>query len=104
MCRWQVLVKVPYGQGPRWDYKREEEKDWKWYYEQAGRQLIQSVGRGVRNEDDYCDYYVLDESFLDVFGINRDPSLWWKESSEAPEWFTDAIGLGPAVFDKEADR
>jgi len=82
MCRWQVLLKVPYPYlgDSRVEYMVNEKNDWDWYNEQTARRLIQSVGRGVRSGDDYCDYYVLDESFLDVM-----------DSATVPEWFENAI-------------
>lgn len=82
MCRWQALLKVPYPflGDSRVEYMVDEQNDWDWYYEQAVRRLIQSVGRGVRSNEDYCDYYVLDESFLDVM-----------ESAAVPDWFQEAI-------------
>lgn len=81
-CRWQVLVKVPYPQpsDPRVRFLLDERRAWDWYYEMTCQDIQQSVGRGVRSDDDRCDYYVLDASFFDVM-----------DRASAPEWFTDAI-------------
>lgn len=81
-CRWQVLVKVPYPHlaDPRTSYLIDEESDWDWYYDNTARSILQSVGRGVRSETDYCSYYVLDGSFLDVL-----------KRAELPEWFREAV-------------
>jgi len=81
-CRWQALVKVPYPStgDARVSHLLDEENDWDWYYEETAQSIIQSVGRGVRHAEDYCDYYVLDECFEDVM-----------DRADVPGWFTDAI-------------
>lgn len=82
MCRWQALTKVPFASlaDDRASYLLYEEQDDRWYNENAARKIVQAVGRGVRGKEDYCDFYVLDESFVDV-----------REEAEFPEWFTAAI-------------
>lgn len=81
-CRWQALVKVPYPAtgDARVSYLLDVESDWDWYYEETAQSIIQSAGRGVRHSKDYCDYYVLDQSFGDVM-----------EKADIPDWFTGAI-------------
>lgn len=91
MCRWQVLLKVPYPNmgDSRVDYLMDDDvgygADWQWYYETTAQSIIQSAGRAVRSKTDYADYYVLDESFEDV---RRKVSL--------PDWFQDAITTDPS--------
>lgn len=82
MCRFQVLVKVPYPQvgDPRVSYLLNENGDWDWYYESTALGIAQSVGRAVRAADDYADYYVLDKSFDDV-----------RSRTSFPDWLEDAI-------------
>lgn len=81
-CRWQVLLKVPYPSmgDSRVSYLIDEEGDWDWYYDNTARSIMQAVGRGVRSEDDYCSFYVLDRSFLDVL-----------KRATFPDWFRDAV-------------
>lgn len=81
-CRWQVLLKVPYPStgDSRVSYLIDEEEDWDWYYDNTARSIMQAVGRGVRSKDDYCSFYVLDRSFVDVL-----------ENAAIPDWFRDAI-------------
>jgi Rad3-related DNA helicase len=94
MCRWQVLLKVPYpAMDSRTSYIVNNQKyGWNEYFERAMIRVVQSYGRAIRSEDDYADYYVLDEDFDD---------LMKKRSS--PEWFEEAIGVEPvndsSVFD-----
>lgn len=81
-CRWQVLVKVPYPNlaDARTKYLLWELHEEDWYNAVTLRKMIQSVGRGMRNKSDQCDFYVLDESWNDVL-----------DSAAVPEWFERAI-------------
>lgn len=81
MCRWQVILKVPYRSlgDPRVDYLLNEEGDWNWYNDVAAREMIQAAGRIVRSEDDYGTTYVFDEAFDRVM------------SGRTPDWFEEAI-------------
>jgi Rad3-related DNA helicase len=80
-CRWQTLLKVPYPNptDARVDARLEELDGDQWYYETTAQSVIQAVGRGVRHVEDYCTFYVLDESYLDV-----------RRRVAFPEWFLDA--------------
>ena len=80
-CRWQALVKVPFPNptDARVDARLEEPDGDQWYYETTAQSIIQAVGRGVRHVEDYCTFYVLDESYLDV-----------RRRVAFPEWFLDA--------------
>lgn len=82
MCRWQVLLKVPYPpQNSRIKHMlNEEEYGWSEYKERTLIRVVQSYGRAVRSKDDYADYYVLDEDFNDLVN-ERNP----------PQWFSEAI-------------
>jgi len=83
LCRWQVLLKVPYPnshQDSRVAYMLDERSDWEWYYQETGLKVWQSIGRAMRAEDDRADYYVLDGSFRDVM-----------ESTQPPIWVIEAL-------------
>ena len=88
MCRWQVLLKVPYpSMDSRVEYILNETKyGWNEYFEQALIRVVQSYGRGIRSKDDYCNYYVLDKDFNKLMK-KRTPPKWFKEaiSDEKPE-------------------
>lgn len=81
MCRWQVILKVPFRAigDPRVDYLLNEEGDWNWYNDVAAREMIQAVGRIVRSPEDYGTTYVFDEAFDRVM------------SGRTPDWFEEAI-------------
>lgn len=81
-CRWQALVKAPFPSmaDSRIKFLLEERSAWGKYYETVGMKILQSVGRGVRSEDDYCSYYVLDSAFSQVFS-----------RASMPNWFAEAV-------------
>lgn len=91
MCRWQVLLKVPFPSpgDSRVDYLLEEVPHigWDWYYETTANTIVQSAGRAVRSKDDYADYYILDTKFNDV-----------REKVSLPDWFTEAIDVDASTL------
>lgn len=80
-CRWQVMMKIPYGFAgdSRVSYLLNERHDWENYNQEAMLDVMQSVGRAVRGPEDYASYYVIDQAF------NK---LMSKVST--PEWFNSA--------------
>jgi len=84
-CRWQVLLKAlyPYMGDERVSYRVNELNDWNWYYSKAAIQIQQAYGRGVRSEEDWCNFYVLDDSAANMLD-SRDYLF--------EDWFLDAVG------------
>ena len=62
-CRFQILFKVPYPSLGSQQIKVRKKLDLEWYIYQTVMPLMQSYGRGIRDKEDYCKYYVLDEDF-----------------------------------------
>lgn len=81
-CRWQVLMKVPYGYvgDSRVSYLLNERHDWEWYNQTTMLDVMQSVGRAVRGPEDYASYYVIDGAFEKLMG-----------KVATPEWFNNAV-------------
>ena len=63
LLRFQILMKIPYPDFGDKRIKIKADRDRRWYLYQAKKPLIQSVGRGMRSADDWCDYYVIDTRF-----------------------------------------
>lgn len=82
LCRWQVLMKVPYAYvgDSRVSYLLNERYDWEWYNETAMLDVMQSVGRAVRGPDDSASYYVIDGAFEKLLG-----------KVATPNWFDSAV-------------
>ena len=62
-CRFQILFKVPYPSLGDEQVKIRRKLDQEWYSFQTIMPLQQAYGRGIRDMDDYCKFYVLDEDF-----------------------------------------
>lgn len=91
-CRWQVLMKAlfPFMGDKRVSYRVNELNDWSWYYSKAAIQIQQAYGRGVRSEEDWCNFYILDESAAQMVD-SRDYLF--------EDWFLDAVGVEPVGGD-----
>jgi Rad3-related DNA helicase len=87
-CRWQVLLKAPfaYAGDSRVSYLLNEKYEWDWYFEEAGMDIIQSVGRAVRGPEpeEAASFYIIDEKFEDVM-----------YKTTPPEYFVEAVEDGP---------
>jgi Rad3-related DNA helicase len=68
--RFQVICKVPYPFLGDPIVKRLLDRSQRWYNWQTALVLVQSVGRCVRNEDDWAKTYILDECFGTFFVKN----------------------------------
>lgn len=62
-CRFQILFKVPYPSLGSQQVKIRRKLDPDWYAYQTVQPLQQAYGRGIRDMDDYCKFYILDEDF-----------------------------------------
>lgn len=81
LCRFQIVFKVPYPQlNEQVKYRRD--LDPKWFYYQTVMALMQAYGRGIRDVDDWCEMYIIDSSFKQLFDYNR---------GFFNEYFTEAI-------------
>lgn len=68
LCRVQIIAKVPYP-----DYtdkfvreKKDQPNGYIWYNNNAIIKILQSVGRGIRNEKDWCVTFIFDGCFMDL--------------------------------------
>lgn len=81
LCRFQILLKVPYPniKDSRVEYLLNKKKDWKWYNNEAIKYIVQMYGRAVRSSNDYAKFYIIDGSFNNL------------SRKGFPQWFLDAI-------------
>lgn len=88
LCRFQIIFKLPYLPfEDSWIHKRKNvyEDGKNWYRYKMITKLIQSYGRGIRFEGDYCKTYILDNRLYEV--IYED-----LENNEIiPKYFINAI-------------
>lgn len=66
ISRCQIFMKVPYPFLGDVFVKYMFDTNKKWYMWNTALNFVQGVGRSNRNEDDYCDTYILDSSFINV--------------------------------------
>lgn len=70
LCRFQIIFKVPYPQLNE-QVKYRKSLDSSWYYYQAVMAIMQAYGRGIRDKDDYCDMYIIDSNFKNLYDFNK---------------------------------
>ena len=78
LAEFQVLTKIPFPSLGENYIKTKLKYNPKWYSYQTVLKIIQSYGRGVRHENDKCDFFILDSNFEKV-------------RKYLPEWIKEAI-------------
>jgi ATP-dependent DNA helicase DinG len=85
-CEFIIVAKMPYAnlKSPLWQarFKSDLAKAQFAYTSEAISLVVQACGRGVRSEDDKCDTWILDFSFMRELK---------KNGNMFPRWFLDAI-------------
>ena len=95
LCRFQIIYKIPY---PRIKDKQTEfrrKDDPFWFQYKTAITLVQTYGRGMRSEDDYCKTYFID-SRLDYY-LKVDNARHYL----IPDYFKDAINIKPTIIKKD---
>lgn len=72
LCRFIIITKIPYPQLTSEFIKKKLELFKGWYQSITSLKVIQTIGRGVRNEKDYCQTFILDACFFDLFMKTKD--------------------------------
>lgn len=81
-CRWQLICKTPYPDLSDPQISKRTRLDQSWYSWQTLMTLIQTYGRGVRSEDDWCETFVLDSKYGDLASRNyRLLPGWFREAT-----------------------
>lgn len=70
-CRFIIIVKVPYPNISSKSVEMKKELFPLWYDSVTSNSIIQNIGRGVRNEHDYCDTFILDGCFERLYEATR---------------------------------
>ena len=84
LCCFQIIYKIPY---PDWGDKQIYERssiDMEWYDFKTCLNLVQTHGRGMRYDSDYCTTYVIDSRFTSYVRSNR-------ANRYLPDTFKEAI-------------
>jgi ATP-dependent DNA helicase DinG len=71
ISRFQILCKLPFPYLGDAVIKRKMEQNRNWYVFQTVKSIIQSLGRSIRNDNDYAISYILDEDFTIFYAKNK---------------------------------
>lgn len=71
-CRFITILKVPYPSMGDILVKEKMKLFPLWYNSKTSNIIIQGIGRGVRNENDYCTTYILDACFYSLYINTKD--------------------------------
>lgn len=66
-CRFIIIVKVPYPSLGNMLVKEKMKLFPLWYKSKTSNMIIQGIGRGNRNETDFCTTFILDGCFKDLY-------------------------------------
>jgi len=69
--RFQIICKVPFPYLGDLVVQKRMEKNKFWYPYMTAKSVIQSLGRSIRNENDYADSYILDSDWERFYKMNK---------------------------------
>ena len=72
LCRFQIIMKVPYPSLADKFVAAKQELRPEWYSNTTAISVLQGVGRGVRNEHDWCVTFILDGCYTILLQKSRD--------------------------------
>jgi Rad3-related DNA helicase len=72
LCRFIIIVKMPYPNIASKVVKAKMNLFPLWYSSATSNLVIQNIGRGVRNEHDWCTTFILDGCFQKLFESTAD--------------------------------
>lgn len=71
LCRFQIIMKVPYPSLADKFVAAKMNYDKQWYSNTTAISILQGVGRGVRNMHDWCVTFILDGCFLKLYYMSK---------------------------------
>lgn len=85
-CRYIIILKLPFADGrdPVERARRKSDKDWPNY--NTALTLVQTCGRAMRSEDDWCEVFILDDHWK-----------WFRKVVELPKWFQKMLKYSEVV-------
>lgn len=97
LCRFQIIYKIPYPSISDKQTNLRKKVENEWYDYKTCLSLVQTYGRGMRYENDYCRTYFLDSRLKGY--IKQDE----RTNNFLPDFFKEAIDITPAVIDKTVE-
>lgn len=71
LCRFNIIIKVPYMNIKDEFVKAKSKLFPYWYNSQASIEIVQAIGRGVRNKYDFCKTYIFDAEFEKLYKLTN---------------------------------
>lgn len=71
LCRFQIIMKIPYPSLSDKFIAAKRNFNPAWYSDTTGISILQGIGRGVRNEHDWCVTFILDACFSNLLSMSR---------------------------------
>ena len=71
LCRFQIIMKVPYPSLKDKFVSAKQKMNPEWYSNTTAISILQGVGRGVRNEKDWCVTFIFDGCFTYLYNVSR---------------------------------
>ena len=93
LCRFQIIMKVPYPSLADKFVSAKMNYDNQWYSNTTAISILQGVGRGVRNMHDWCVTFILDGCFLRLLHMSR--SMFPQEFCERIKVLNSSTLLNP---------
>ena len=90
LCRFQIIYKIPFPSLGDKQTKLRSSIDSRWYKYKTALALVQTVGRGMRYEKDYCTTYFMDSR------LNHFVDMDILTNNFLPETFINSINIEPA--------
>lgn len=97
-CRFQIIYKIPYPSLADKQTKLRKNIDKQWYEYKTALALVQTYGRGMRYEKDYCKTYFIDSRLTSFVAMDE------ARNHFLPDSFKKAINITPAVIDETEDE
>lgn len=98
LCRFQIIYKLPYPNVMDKQTSLRMRMDREWFKYKTSLALVQTVGRGMRYEDDYCRTYFIDSRLKGFVLMDR------LSDHFLPDTFTEAIDIEPAKIEDKTER
>ena len=96
-CRFQIIYKIPYPSLADKQTRLRKNIDQQWYDYKTALALVQTYGRGMRYEKDYCKTYFIDSRLKGFVKVDE------VTNNFLPESFKEAINITPAEIDAGGD-
>lgn len=98
LCRFQIIYKIPYPNISDKQTNIRRKKERIWYDYQTAINLVQTYGRGMRSEDDYCTTYFIDSRIKSY--LKRDSI----RNNLIPDFFKEAVDVEAVEIEKSPIR